>query len=184
MRHSFVIFLQVKLSSLHQWVSLTSCQTVSLMRMTAGSRNHPALFRHCFRCSAVLFSHSTHLKTCYLNESDCALNYWYTHSQWFCIDSAGFDSQCMSCVCTSAFLHVFYVSYMFVIFVSFVCMYVCTYVCVFVCICSMYVCECVCLCLCSLFKLMMFSIWDMGSEKVILWDTVCCYVLVLLEFML
>lgn len=99
----------------------------------------------------------------------------YTHSQRFCIDSAGFDRQCMSCVRTSAFLHVFYVLYMFVIFScrSFVCMHIC--VCVFASIRSMYV---VWVCLFMFMFIVqnndVFSIWGMGSEKVILWDTVCC----------
>lgn len=138
-------------------------------------KSYLVLFRRYFSC----------LKVCYFRECDCALTYCYTHSQWFCIDSAGFDSQCMSCVRISAFLHVFYVSYMSVIFCV-VCVCVCMHICVRLCACtcSMYACERVCLCLCSLFKIMMFSIWEMGSEKVILWDTVCCCGVVRFEFML
>lgn len=89
-------------------------------------------------------------------------------------------STLLSCVRTSAFLHVFYVSYTFV---NFPCrLYVCTYahMCVSV-ACSVYVCERVCCCLCSLFK-MMFSIWEAGSEKVILWETVCAREVELFKF--
>lgn len=108
----------------------------------------------------------------------------YTHGGWVCADSAGFGRKCTSCVRTSAFLHVFYVSYTCLEYFRVVGSYMCTYVCFLASICSMYVCERVCLCLCSLFKIMMFSLWGMGSEKVILWDTVCCCELAPPEWML
>lgn len=57
----------------------------------------------------------------------------YTHSGWFCADSAGFGRKCTSCVRTSAFLHVFYVSCVFVIFPcrSFVHVHICVFPCVY-----------------------------------------------------
>lgn len=77
----------VERSSLLRWPTLASRQTVSLLRMTAASRNHPVLFSRCFGYSGVLlfFFRITHLKTCFLNKSDCAMTYRYTHSQWWTV---------------------------------------------------------------------------------------------------
>lgn len=66
-------------------------------------------------------------------------------------------------VCTSAFLHVFYVSFMFVFFP---CLYVCTYsLCVSFCVCVFNVRVRVCWCPCSLFKVLMFYLEELGVKK-------------------
>lgn len=72
----------------------------------------------------------------------------------------------MSCVCTSAFLHVFYVSYMFVTFCV-VRLYVCMHICVRLCAYMFNVCVRVCLFM-SMFIVQINDVFYMGSEKVIL----------------
>lgn len=121
MRQSFVVSLQVKPSSPH---SLSRADSVPNDRRE--QRSFLFCWRSCRRSTVFSFP-VTHLSILIIQ---WLCFEWLTYAaNDFVLDSAGFDSQRLSCVCTSAFLHVFYVFIKFV--VSSVCMYAHMCVCYF-----------------------------------------------------
>lgn len=90
-------------------------------------KSYVVLFQCYFSCSASFVSTSSHLKICLKKVWLCFEIPLHTVTD-FVSTAQGSTVNVMSCVRTSAFLHVFYVSYMFVIFCvvrTFVCMHIC-----------------------------------------------------------